>query len=152
MLLRRTTLLLLAAHAAAAPNAAGLLHPQESETRELKDLCGLWRFRADYEAEGLAERWWAAPLPEPTLRMPVPSSYNDLSQDRRLRDHVGVVWYELDDVFVPLRWLTQRLVLYVGSANYEATVWINGKLLGAHTGGHLPFHLEVRTPGRPARF
>lgn len=134
----------------AASNAAGLLHPQESETREIKDLCGLWRFRADYAGTGMPERWWASPLPEPTLRMPVPSSYNDLSQDRRLRDHVGAVWYELDGIFLPLRWGTQRVVLYVGSANHQATAWLNGQLLGAHTGGHLPFHLEM--PREHARF
>ena len=45
--------------------------------------------------------------------MPVPSSYNDITQDRSLRDLLGLVWYERD-FFVPLHWLTRRVVLYVG--------------------------------------
>lgn len=40
---------------------------------------------------GWREGWWASPPSEPTLRMPVPSSYNDRSQARRLRDHVCAV-------------------------------------------------------------
>mmetsp|Transcript_15107 Transcript_15107/g.32091 ORF Transcript_15107/g.32091 Transcript_15107/m.32091 type:complete len:714 (+) Transcript_15107:902-3043(+) len=120
---------------------AGLLHPQDSESRETKQLGGLWRFRADFDGEGYAQKWQAT-LPEPTLQMPVPCSYNDLTQDVRLRDMVGVVWYERD-FFLPLRWLTQRVVLYVGSAQYSAQVWINGAPVGAHEGGHLPFHLPL---------
>ena len=45
-----------------------------------------------------------------------------------LRDLVGVVWYERT-VFVPLHWATQRVVLYVGSANHHARVWLNGVLV-----------------------
>ena len=76
--------------------------------------------------------------------MPVPSSYNDITQDRSLRDLLGLVWYERD-FFVPLHWLTRRVVLYVGSANYHATAWVNGQPVGEHEGGHLPFHLPLES-------
>ena len=135
-----------AAGAAAAPSAPPRrtttgLHPQDSESREVKDLNGLWRFRADPNAVGGSARWHEG-VPEPCQLMAVPSSYNDISQDRALRDLVGVVWYERD-VFVPLHWLTRRVVLYVGSANYYATAWVNGQFVGEHEGGHLPFHLQL---------
>ena len=116
----------------------GLLHPQDSETREVKELGGLWRFKPAYADE----RWHEAPLPEPTMSMPVPCSYNELASE--LREHVGVVWYERD-FFLPLRWLTQRVVLYVGSANHHARVWVNEVAVGAHEGGHLPFHLPLES-------
>ena len=118
-------LLLLAAPAAEQParRATTGLHPQDSESREVKELNGLWRFRPDPAGGGLAaEARWQEGLPEPVLQMPVPSSYNDITQDRSLRDLLGLVWYERD-FFVPLHWLTRRVVLYVGSANYHATVW-----------------------------
>ena len=132
---------------------AGLLHPQESESREIKDLSGLWRFKAD-SGSGMRENWQSGALSLPTMAMPVPSSYNDLTQDGALREHVGIVWYERT-VFLPMHWLTQRIVLFVGSANHHAVVWINGNFVGEHEGGHLPFHLPLEQLhlnfGRPNR-
>lgn len=73
----------------------GILRPQESETREIKPLDGIWNFRLeDYPNQGInkarsflkleliasggfEENWWTL-LPEPTVSMPVPSSYNDV--------------------------------------------------------------------------
>lgn len=56
--------------------------------------------------------------------MPVPASYNDITQDSSLRDFIGWVWYERE-VLVPARWVADggtRLVLRVGSAHYHAVV------------------------------
>lgn len=58
------------------------------------------------------------------MDMPVPASYNDITQDSRLRDFIGWVWYERE-VVVPARWVTEdgtRLVLRVGSAHYRSIV------------------------------
>ncbi|CAF4340879.1 unnamed protein product, partial [Adineta steineri] len=53
-----------------------LLYPAESETRQVKSLDGLWHFRLDEQGVGENERWFAqSNLPEPTIIMPVPSSY-----------------------------------------------------------------------------
>lgn len=53
--------------------------------------------------------------------MPVPSSYNDITEDRKLRDFIGWVWYE-KEVYVPRSWETNttRVVLRFESANYNA--------------------------------
>ena len=112
----------------------GLLHPQESESREVRDLSGLWRFRADMHHVGFREGWHNG-VPN-TVPMAVPSSFNELTQDPALREHVGVVWYETT-TFVPLAWKAKRVVLYVGSANHHATVWLNSNKIGEHEGGHL---------------
>ena len=120
----------------------GLLHPQQSESREIVSLDGLWRFRFDANGAGVQQQWHLNGLPQPTLTMPVPSSYNDLTQDITLREHVGLVWYERE-CFIPKTWQQQRSVLYVGSANHLAVVWLNGRRLGEHRGGHLPFHLQL---------
>lgn len=56
--------------------------------------------------------------------MPVPSSFNDVGQDGRLRSFVGWVWYERE-VTLPQRWtqdLGTRVVLRIGSAHYYAIV------------------------------
>ncbi|XP_066130790.1 beta-glucuronidase [Saccopteryx bilineata] len=128
----------------------GMLYPQESASRERKALDGLWSFRADFSdnrQEGFEQQWYRTPLREtgPTLDMPVPSSFNDVGQDERLRSFIGWVWYERE-VALPQRWtqdLGTRVVLRIGSAHYYAIVWVNGVHVIDHEGGHLPFEADI---------
>lgn len=54
--------------------------------------------------------------------MPVPASYNDITTDWRLRDHVGLVWYDRN-FFVPKFWSEiGRVWLRFESVNYAAQV------------------------------
>lgn len=54
--------------------------------------------------------------------MPVPASYNDITEDSTLRDHVGTVWYDRK-FFVPTSWSdNKRVWIRFGSVHYEAHV------------------------------
>ena len=117
------------------------LRPRESETREIKDLSGLWNFCTDPNACGQNEGWPAKGLPSSQL-MPVPSSINDLTQDQALKDYLGWIWYERDD-FVPAQWQGQDIRLWIGAAAHVAKVWVNGQLIAEHEGGFLPFSGDV---------
>ncbi|TRY57227.1 hypothetical protein DNTS_003300 [Danionella cerebrum] len=141
----------------------GMLFPIDSLSREVKDLSGLWSFRADLSLNrnrGFEQEWFKSPLAEtgPVLDMPVPSSFNDITQDARIRDFIGWVWYE-KEMWVPLRWIQDRgtrIMLRVGSAHYYSVVWVNGVRMVDHAGGHLPFEAEVsgvlrQTAGSPCR-
>jgi beta-galactosidase/beta-glucuronidase len=66
-----------------------MLYPRESSPRNIKSLDGIWRFRA--EREGDDSSLWPEGLTD-TIHMPVPASFNDITQDRGLRDHLGNVW------------------------------------------------------------
>uniref|UniRef100_A0A7N6B3M7 Beta-glucuronidase n=1 Tax=Anabas testudineus TaxID=64144 RepID=A0A7N6B3M7_ANATE len=129
---------------------SGMLYPQESSSREVKDLSGLWDFRADTSPnrhQGFERSWFKSRLAQtgPVMEMPVPASYNDITQDPALRDFVGWVWYERE-VVVPARWVDDkeiRVVLRVGSAHYYSVVWVNGVKVTEHEGGHLPFEAEI---------
>ncbi len=160
-----------------------MLYPQESESRELKDLNGIWTFKAstsphksrkatpfsvacrckamthslthwpssqqDVENQGIINKWWLQPLTPPVIAMPVPASYNDITQgfiwpftdllsfvlayfdfslgpqiDNALRRHIGLVWYERE-FWVSKGWQDQRIVLRFESVSYAATVWLN---------------------------
>lgn len=102
------------------------------------DLSGLWQFQLDPKEEGEANGWFTAlPAPRPIA---VPCSWNDLFDDAR--DYLGLAWYSLQ-TFVPSSWRGQRVFLRIGSANYAARVWVNGKVVTEHLGGHLPFVTEV---------
>lgn len=126
----------------------GLLYPRESESREIRSLDGLWDFVVSPEGDalrGYREGWYAlddlSKVSE-MMKMPVPSSYNDITTSRNLRDHVGAVWYQRT-FFVPPSWRDQRVFVRFGSVNYLAQVWINGVLATNHEMGHLPFEAEI---------
>ena len=127
----------------------GLLFPKDSPTRLVKNLDGVWHFRADFSPTrdaGFDEQWWTKPLSATgdVIKMPVPSSYNDITQDTNLRDFVGWAWYERN-FWVPNFWLEskQRIFLLFESVHYNTVVWVNGKEVMIHEGGHLPFQTEV---------
>jgi len=74
--------------------------------------------------------------------MPVPSSFNDITEKREIRDYSGWVWYDRK-FFVPSTWSTGAILLRFGSVNYIAQVYVNGQSAVTHTGGHLPFEADV---------
>lgn len=131
------------------PGQMGMLYPRESESRQMKELGGLWMFRADMSSNrkaGFEEKWYANPLEKsgPVIPMAVPSSFNDITQDESLRHFVGWVWYDRT-TFVYNSWKNEdlRIVLRFESAHYNTMVWVNGKPAMSHCGGHLPFEAEV---------
>jgi len=127
----------------------GMLFPRESESRQIQDLDGMWLFRADFSPgrnAGFDETWYKKRLSEtgPVIPMPVPSSFNDITTDRALQNFVGWVWYERE-FFVASDWQNRRVVLRIGSAHYNAIVWINGVEVITHSGGHLPFEVQINS-------
>ncbi|XP_037782675.1 beta-glucuronidase-like isoform X5 [Penaeus monodon] len=127
----------------------GGLYPRESGSREVKSLDGLWNFRLaplHDPLKGFREEWFLRPLSKTgsVISMAVPSSYNDVTQDKALRDHIGWAWYDRT-FYVPLRWQVdkQRVVLRLGSAHYNSIIYINGVAVTSHEGGHLPIMAEI---------
>ena len=80
----------------------------------------------------------------PTLA--VPGDWN--SQDAKLFYYEGSVWYRRK-FDAPRLAPGERLFLYFGAANYESAVYLNGRLLGKHTGGFTPFNFEVTSLVQP---
>ncbi|MCH4191688.1 MAG: beta-glucuronidase [Butyrivibrio sp.] len=127
-----------------------MLYPVENEIRQVMDLSGIWEFRKEEkEEEGFHEKWYRKPLVH-TIEMPVPASYNDVTTDRSLRDHVGWVWYE-KEFYVPDRWKEERIVLRFGSVTHHAVVYLNGDELMRHKGGFLPFEHEITEALQPGK-
>lgn len=130
-------------------NGKGILFPQVSKTREKVSLDGLWNFipsNISQPLEGYMKHWYKyrfIDLNTTIQLMPVPASYNDITTDWNLRDHVGIVWYERY-LYVPSSWSdTRRVWLRFGSVSYAAEVWINGIKVVSHQIGHLPFQVEI---------
>jgi len=127
--------------------SAGMLFPQESESRQIHELNGFWDFRADNSTtrdRGLNNEWFKQRLSKTgaVISMPVPSSYNDITTEVALRDFVGWVWYDRD--FYPSQdWKSKRIMLRFDSAHYNTIVWMNGVEIMKHAGGHLPFECAI---------
>jgi beta-glucuronidase len=129
-----------------------MLKPQASETRELVNLDGLYRFKVDFDRTGHREEWFKAPLETP-LEMGVPASYNDVFPDKAIRDHVGYVWYQRE-VRVPRGWAGERIHLRLDSATHEGMVWVDDVMVAQHVGGYMPFSADITdhvTPGKAFR-
>ncbi|XP_032789501.2 beta-glucuronidase isoform X1 [Daphnia magna] len=128
-------------------HASGILYPRPSESRETLTLDGIWKFAIANRTEqnkGFKDKWYAAPLHHnvEVIDMPVPSSYNDITQDANIRDHIGWAWYQRD-FFLPKSWKSQQVSIRFGSVNYYAVVWINGVEVTNHSGGYLPFEVKI---------
>lgn len=106
-----------------------MLYPIMTETRNLIDLCGIWDFKLD-KGNGFLEKWYEGKL-KYTLKISVPSSYNDLFETEEVRDHLGWVWYQRS-FQIHKSLLKERIVLRFGSATHDAKVYLNGKLLMEH--------------------
>nr|CAD7398746.1 unnamed protein product [Timema poppensis] len=125
----------------------GILYPRESESREVHSLDGVWNFRlspVNDTAKGFTDEWYSQELRKSgdVIPMPVPASYNDITQDPEVRDFVGVVWYDRN-FYVPSSWEGKRVWLRFGSVTYLAIVFVNGEHAVTHEIGHLPFKVEV---------
>ena len=121
-----------------------MLFPVENEIRQVKYLNGMWKFRKEEKMEqGFLEKWFEKPL-ENYIEMPVPASYNDITTDKKLRDHVGWVWYEREFA-IPRDWENSRMVLRFGSVTQHAVVYVNGIEVTSHKGGFLPFEVELNS-------
>ena len=117
-------------------------HPRPDLRRSRwQTLNGVWEFRADPEAAGEAERWYAPEAGGFADRIVVPFPWQSARSGLGWADYRGVAWYRRRFA-VPAEW-RQRVVLHFGAVDYAARVWVNGQLAGEHEGGYLPFAFDI---------
>lgn len=114
------------------------LRPQTNACRTALDLSGVWLIR-------FGDADWSGGLPG-GAPVGVPGSWND--QLPGVRDDLGPAWYERR-FEAPRLTAGQAAAVRFGSVCYAAEVWLNGRRLGAHEGGHLPFALDCTDVLRP---
>ncbi len=111
-----------------------------------RSLDGDWDFAYDDNRTGVADGLPASGAHERTIRVPFPPE-SSLSGVGDTSYH-PVVWYSRtisaeDTAAAGLGEQGGRLILHLDSVDYRATVWIDGNLVGAHEGGHVPFEIDV---------
>ena len=102
-------------------------------TRTRISLDGAWDFQLDptqsADSSAISE-WRTAQVP-----MPWQAQFDDL----RLVD--GTAWYRRHFAYTPIA--GGVAILHFGAVDYFASVWLNGRKLGEHEGGYLPFEFDV---------
>jgi beta-glucuronidase len=112
-------------------------------------LGGTWLYRADSTDIGLSQGLWRdIGSTAGWSTVSIPNAYNagDLSQ-ASMNGYVG--WYRRDFTlpagafasYVPKA--NRHWIIRFESVNYRATVWLNGRELGTHTGANVPFELDL---------
>lgn len=104
------------------------------------NLNGEWEFEYDDGNAGERERWYEGRTLD--RRIEVPFCYQSkLSGIGETACH-DIVWYRRS-VTLPSAFDGKRALLHFGAVDYEAKVWVNGRLAVTHEGGHTPFHADV---------
>ncbi len=118
-----------------------MLFPQQNDRRNKLDLSGIWDFRIDPAHVGDQAEWFTGLAADEAARpIAVPGSWNEQYAD--IFNYLDLAWY-VRRTYVPRSWQGQKVFVRVGSANYYATVYVNGVRVGSHEGGHLPFAFEI---------
>ncbi len=108
---------------------------------EWLNLNGPWEFEFDDDNVGLSSGWEApAHRLNREIRVPYPFEAK-MSQIGDPGVH-KVVWYRREFA-LPEGWQGRRVRLHFGAVDYEATVWVNGRLVGVHRGGYTAFEFDI---------
>lgn len=102
-------------------------------------LDGVWDFQIDLSNDTSAKSP-KAPWHSVIVPMPWQAQFEDL------RETSGVAWYRRH--FIVERTSFQSTgayaaIVHFGAVDYHATVWLNGRCVGEHEGGYLPFEFNV---------
>lgn len=128
--------------------SGSVIRPQRNRHRSAFDLSGLWSIRRDEADIGIADRWFSVSQWTDARTIAVPGSWNEQLSEAGWMNHVGPAWYRIAAV-APA---APRRVLRFGSADYFASVWINGIHVGNSAAPMLPFAIDVTdatVPGEP---
>ena len=130
-------------------------HPRPDFERALwQNLNGHWSFTFDeaIASKALAEnkstsldRQILVPFPWGSKFSEVEnigdSPYRNASGETDTKGDIG--WYGRE-ITVPKSWEGKRVFLVIGASDWDTQVWLDGKEVGRHQGGYIPFECELK--------
>ncbi len=114
--------------------------PDFDRSHRWLSLNGAWDFHADPDDRGRGAGWERGHNPWPE-RISVPFAWESPTSGVA-REWLPIGWYRRS-IARPVEWSGERTILHIGAAHYHCMVWLNGRLVGAHTGGYLPFSFDI---------
>jgi beta-glucuronidase len=118
-----------------------MLYPVETTTRAIQDLNGVWNLAFDPDREGEKKEYPEQP-PAELMEIAVPGSINEQVIDRQMHHSMEWFWYYRSFRVDPV-WEGRRILIRFGSATDQAHVYVNGKPVGSHVGGFMPFSFDI---------
>ncbi|MFD1732901.1 sugar-binding domain-containing protein [Deinococcus malanensis] len=118
------------------------VHPRPQLTRERwENLSGVWQFAHDDDNRGLDARWYEhADAFDQHIVVPYPPESR--ASGVHATGYHPVVWYRRAISIAPQD-RAGRALLHFGAVDYRAQVWVNGRLVAQHEGGHTPFTADI---------
>ncbi len=108
--------------------------PQLKRT-EWKSLNGLWNYAIRHKQTTRDDSFDGVILVPFAVESALSGVKRSLKPKQRL-------WYQRQ-FGIPKQWRGKKILLHFGAVDWEATVWINKKELGAHKGGNTPFSFDI---------
>ncbi|MHA1339768.1 MAG: glycoside hydrolase family 2 protein [Promethearchaeota archaeon] len=107
------------------------------------DLNGLWFFQIDPDNLGIEQEWFKMEnyqyIFDKYIAV-IPGCWEMI--DEELKDYKGIGWY-FKEFILPHEFERKKVSLVFEGVNNKADVYLDGKLIGSHEGGFLPFELEI---------
>ncbi|HSB17801.1 MAG TPA: glycoside hydrolase family 2 TIM barrel-domain containing protein [Bryobacteraceae bacterium] len=117
-------------------------YPQPQFQREQwLTLNGRWEFEFDDANVGF-EQNWASGAKKFSRTILVPYCFESKLSGIADTSFHPWVWYRRS-FSVPDAWKGKRVLLNFGAVDYRSIVWVNGQRAASHTGGHVPFSIDV---------
>ncbi|MDF2723037.1 MAG: glycoside hydrolase family 2 [Paenibacillus sp.] len=122
-----------------------LLRPEYPRPQLVREhwlnLNGTWEFEFDDERIGDTEQWGLGAKAF-SRQIQVPFAYQSKLSGIGETGFHDLVWYRRS-IAIPADWAGQQIVLHFGAVDYKATVWVNGRQVAFHEGGHTPFQADI---------
>ncbi|GAB4008713.1 glycoside hydrolase family 2 TIM barrel-domain containing protein [Spirosoma migulaei] len=118
------------------PENAWREYPRPQMVRQQwQNLNGMWDYAITPKTAPQPTRYDGQILVPFCLESTVSKVNKSLTADQRL-------WYRRE-VSLPNDWAGQRVLLHFGAVDYECSLWVNGGLVGSHTGGSDAFNFDI---------
>ena len=116
-------------------------YPRPQFVRDLwLNLNGEWDFALDKTNVGMDERWFENP--KLSSKIQVPFAYQAKLSQVECKDASDWCWYHRKFT-IPAEMMGKQIILHFGAVDYQSWVYVNGKLVGTHEGGHTAFSFNV---------
>ncbi len=125
-------------------NTNSIPRPEYPRPRLVRDewmnLNGKWQFEIDHSDTGNERKFWERT--DFNSEIIVPFVPECKLSGLEYVDFMKAVWYRRT-FEIPDSWKSGRVLIHFGAVDYRSQVWINGKLVGKHTGGYTPFEFDI---------
>jgi beta-galactosidase len=121
--------------------SSNLAFSQNKKVDSFLDLNGTWAFKIDPYNSGMENQWYQLQdsKNETWDKMEVPGNWDTRNE---YAHYVGKAWYQ-KTFEVPNEWKNKKIKIHFEAVAHDASIWINGKIVGQNDSGFLPFDFDI---------